>query len=139
MHCTGQSADLSRPGVTEQVWHEAGGEFWKRVIYGRRLIRIGRRAKQRPADGSGGFDVGGIVAGLWDLVVEHEAWCGWGNLGEMAARHKKDRDNSTGKAMAEIIAYDRHLRRLVVEKSGIDPQILDFLFGRSLEKILAMI
>lgn len=72
------------------------------------------------------------VAGLWELVVEHEARCGWGNLGEMAARHKKDRDKSTGKAMAEIIAYDRHLRRLVVEKSGIDPQILDFLFGRPL-------
>jgi hypothetical protein len=31
------------------------------------------------------------------------------------------------------------LRRLVVEKSRIDPEILDFLFGRPLEKILAMV
>lgn len=79
------------------------------------------------------------VAGLWELVVEHEARCDWANLGEMAARHKKDRDKSTAKALAEIVAYDRHLRRLVVEKSGIDLQILDFLFGRALEKILVMI
>ncbi|MFZ1199260.1 MAG: YkgJ family cysteine cluster protein [Desulfobacterales bacterium] len=79
------------------------------------------------------------VAGLWDLVMSHEEKCSWGKLGEMVARLKKDGDNSAGKVMAEIVAYDRHLRRLVVENSGIDPQILDFLFGRPLAKILAMI
>ena len=102
-------------------------------------IRIGRRAKQLPADGSGGSGDSGDVAVLWDLVVEHEARCDWANLGEMAARHKKDRDKSTAKALAKIVAYDPHLRRLVVEKSGIDPQIFDFPFGRPLAKILAMI
>ncbi|MEJ2477167.1 MAG: hypothetical protein P8Y40_06655 [Desulfobacterales bacterium] len=79
------------------------------------------------------------VAGLWDLVTEHEARCGCEKLAEMMARLKKERQKRTEKAVAEILNYDRHLRRLVVEKSRIDPEILDFLFGRPLEKIMAMV
>jgi ribosomal protein L31E len=56
----------------------------------------------------------------------------------MMAHLKKERRKRTEKAIAEILNYDRHLRQLVVEKSQIDPEILDFLFGRPLEKILAM-
>jgi Fe-S-cluster containining protein len=79
------------------------------------------------------------VAGLWEMVAEHEARCGCEKLAEMMAYLKKGRRKTTEKAIAEILNYDRHLRRLVVEKSRIDPAILDFLFGRPLEKILAMV
>lgn len=79
------------------------------------------------------------VAGLWDLVAEHEARCSCEILGEMMAHFKKEQQKRTEKAIAEILNYDRHLRHLVVEKSRIDPEILDFLFGRPLEKILAMV
>ena len=79
------------------------------------------------------------VAGLWDVVAEHEVRCGCEKLAEMTAHLKKERQKSAENAIAEMINYDRHLRRLVVEKSRIDPQILDFLFGRPLEKILAMV
>ncbi|MDP4726270.1 MAG: YkgJ family cysteine cluster protein, partial [Desulfobacterales bacterium] len=79
------------------------------------------------------------VAGLWDLVAEHEARCSCEKLAEMMAHFKKERQKRTERAIAEILNYDRHLRRLVVEKSRIDPEILDFLFGRPLEKILAMV
>jgi Fe-S-cluster containining protein len=79
------------------------------------------------------------AAGLWDLVVEHEARCSCEKLGEMMAQLKKERQQRTKKAIAEILNYDRHFRQLVVEKSRIDPEILDFLFGRPLEKILAMV
>jgi Fe-S-cluster containining protein len=79
------------------------------------------------------------VAGLWDLVAEHEARCSCEKLGEMMANFKKERQQRTKKAIAEILNYDRHLRQLVVEKSRIDPEILDFLFGRPLEKTLAMV
>jgi len=78
------------------------------------------------------------VAGLWEMVAEHEARCGCEKLAEMMAYLKKERQKRTENAIAEILNYDRHLRRLVVEKSRIDPEILDFLFGRPLEKILAM-
>ena len=79
------------------------------------------------------------VAGLWDLVAEHEARCSCEKLVEMMALFKKERQKRTERAIAEILNYDRHLRRLVVEKSRIDPEILDFLFGRPLEKILVMV
>lgn len=79
------------------------------------------------------------VAGIWDLVAEHEARCNCEKLGEMMAYFKKERQQRTQKAIAEIINYDRLLRQLVLERSRIDPEILDLLFGRSLEKILVMI
>jgi Fe-S-cluster containining protein len=79
------------------------------------------------------------VAGLWDLVTEHEARCSCEKFTEMMAHLKKERRKRTEKAVAEMLSYDRHLRRLVVEKSRIDPEILDFLFGRPLEKILAIV
>jgi Fe-S-cluster containining protein len=79
------------------------------------------------------------VTGLWDLVAEHEVRCSCEKLAEMMAHFKKEGQKKTEKAIAEILNYDRHLRRLVVEKSRIDPEILDFLFGRPLEKILAMV
>jgi Fe-S-cluster containining protein len=79
------------------------------------------------------------VAGLWDMVAEHETRCSCVKLAEMMANLKKERPKRTEKAVAEMLNYDRHLRRLVVQKSRIDPEILDFLFGRPLEKILAML
>jgi Fe-S-cluster containining protein len=79
------------------------------------------------------------VAGLWDLVAEHEARCSCEKLAEMMAHFKKQRQKRTEKAIVEILNYDRHLRQSVVEKSRIDPEILDFLFGRPLEKSLAMV
>jgi len=78
------------------------------------------------------------VPGLWEVVAEHEVRCGCEKIAEMMAGLKKERQKSTENAVAEILNYDRQLRRLVVEKSRIDPEILDFLFGRPLAKILAM-
>ncbi len=41
--------------------------------------------------------------------------------------------------LARILASDRDLRRLAVERAGLDPEDLDFLFGRSLAEVLAPI
>jgi Fe-S-cluster containining protein len=78
------------------------------------------------------------VAGLWELVTEHEARCSYAKLGELMAQFKSGRQKKTENAVAEIVAYDRHLRRLAVEKGRIDSEILDFLFGRPLHKTLKM-
>ena len=38
--------------------------------------------------------------------------------------------------MLEIIRYDAEIRKLVVARGGLDPEMLDFLFGRPLTKTL---
>jgi Fe-S-cluster containining protein len=77
------------------------------------------------------------VAGLWELVRDHEARCGFDAIGRLAAaRHKAGGSEAVAK-IEEIVRYDEHLRRLVIEKGGVDPAILDFLFGRPLAQTIA--
>ncbi|WP_415518802.1 MAG: YkgJ family cysteine cluster protein [Desulfovibrio aminophilus] len=66
---------------------------------------------------------------LLELVAEHERRCpvsGYAGLLESDA--PEDR-----RSRAAMLAWDREVRLLLTEKSGMDPAILDFLFGRPLE------
>lgn len=68
---------------------------------------------------------------LLELVAEHERRCpvsGFARLLESGA--PEDR-----RSRAAMLAWDREVRLLVGEKSGMDPAILDFLFGRPLEQL----
>ncbi len=38
--------------------------------------------------------------------------------------------------LAEVISYDAEIRKLVVSKGELDPEMLDFLFGRPLTKTI---
>ncbi len=73
----------------------------------------------------------GTISGLWDLAATHEKECGLDRIGRLMAGDDPDRG-----ALARIMAYDREMRNLVTERSGIDPEILDFLFGRPLARIM---
>ena len=79
-------------------------------------------------------DLIGSIRGLWDLVQTHEERCSQRKLAAMIARLQTPPDPSRTDAICRCIAYDRHLRRLTVEKSGISPSLLDFLFGRPLQE-----
>ncbi len=79
-------------------------------------------------------DLIGSIQGLWDLVQTHEERCSQRKLAAMIARLKTAPDPALTDAICRCIAYDRHLRRLTVEKSGISPALLDFLFGRPLQE-----
>jgi Fe-S-cluster containining protein len=68
---------------------------------------------------------------LLDLVAEHEQRCpvsGYAGLLESEAPGDRRRRDA-------MLAWDREVRLLVTEKSGMDPAILDFLFGRPLEQL----
>jgi Fe-S-cluster containining protein len=81
-------------------------------------------------------DLLGSVSGLWDVVQTHEQRCAYRKIEQWVS--KIDQGDQTARAaLNEMIAYDRHLRSLTVEKSGIDPALLDFLFGRPLSETLA--
>mgnify|MGYP005844073831 CR=1 FL=1 len=72
------------------------------------------------------------VPGLWDLVTSHETECS-----PERVRVLNDRDAGDRRALARITAYDREMRRLVTERSGLDPELLDFLLGRPLSRVIA--
>ena len=72
------------------------------------------------------------VAGLWDLVADHETRCSYARLEQLARAFKRSQDVETASAIVEMIGYDQHLRQLVAEKMCTRGQILNFLFGRPL-------
>ena len=78
------------------------------------------------------------IGGLWELVEDHERRCSYAGLharvreGTIAGRLKQE------KAILEILGYDAHVRQLAVEKGGLDPRMLDFIFGRSLADTVKM-
>ncbi|RTZ99493.1 MAG: YkgJ family cysteine cluster protein [Deltaproteobacteria bacterium] len=81
-------------------------------------------------------DLLGTISGLWEVVQAHEQRCAYRDIEKLAARLKEGAHTDARAELNEMVAYDRHLRSLTVEKSGIDPAMLDFLFGRPLSETL---
>lgn len=71
----------------------------------------------------------GGVAGLWDLICEHEARCGWTAINLLA---EAGGEKELAQVM-EMVSYDRALRDLFMEK-GTDASMHDFLLGRPLSE-----
>jgi Fe-S-cluster containining protein len=78
------------------------------------------------------------VAGLWDLVEEHQRRCSYEIIQNFIDRNKSDKKTDSMKGLIEIINYDMHFRQLVVDRGEVDPEILDFLFGRPLTDTIRM-
>jgi len=76
------------------------------------------------------------VNGLWSLVTEHQDKCSYEKLKSLADTAHKDINGGAGKSILEMIRYDMHLRKIVVEKGGLDSGMIEFLFGRPLTKTI---
>ncbi|MCG6911701.1 MAG: YkgJ family cysteine cluster protein [Deltaproteobacteria bacterium] len=80
------------------------------------------------------------IAGLWDLVQEHERQCSYPKL--KLILNDMDRNRDTGfqrtavASTVTMVRYDREVRDLVVSKGGVEPGMTDFLFGRPLSKTI---
>jgi len=69
---------------------------------------------------------------IWDLIIDHQNRCGYGRIRQLLDTGK-DRDKSkTEEEIRFLVRYDSHLRSLLSEKGGMDPDMMDFLFGQSL-------
>jgi Fe-S-cluster containining protein len=78
------------------------------------------------------------MEGLWELVEDHQKRCDYGLLEALINTFKDNKDKDDEEKIFEIIRYDAQLRNLVVEKGGLDIEMLDFLFGRPLLKTITM-
>ena len=76
------------------------------------------------------------VEGLWDLIAGHQKRCDYAKIQKLIKDLEGSPKNNARRELAEIIKYDIEIRELVVSKGGMDPEMLDFLFGRPLTKTL---
>lgn len=84
-------------------------------------------------------DVIGTVEGLWDLVTEHELRCSYKTIGKLINKKGKIKKGLLSEEVSELVEYDKIIRELVVKKGELDPDLLDFLFGRPLSETLKQI
>lgn len=71
--------------------------------------------------------------GLIDLVTEHQARCDYRRVGQWAARIRQGGEVAQAvESLLELIRFDQSLRKVTVERSRLDPEMLEFLFGRPL-------
>jgi hypothetical protein len=76
------------------------------------------------------------IKGLWDLVKDHQVRCDYKKIQPLIKDLAGSNSDHTRRKLLEIIRYDAEIRKLVVSKGGLDPDMLDFLFGRPLTKTL---
>jgi Fe-S-cluster containining protein len=95
----------------------------------------------KPAEALYGVDrldraaIFGQIHWLMDLTASHEEKCGYDKL-DALCRLRQDGDRDAAQAILESVRYDVEMRRVVEEKTGLDVEMMDLIFGRPLEKTL---
>ena len=79
------------------------------------------------------------VDGLWDLVDDHQERCDYGHVAELAQQARRPSPSKGPQQdLLELVRYDENLRQLTVERMNLDPEMLEFLFGRPLSFTIGM-
>ncbi|MBG0788873.1 MAG: YkgJ family cysteine cluster protein [Desulfovibrionaceae bacterium] len=73
---------------------------------------------------------------LLDLIAEHDGKCDPARM-EALAKAAREGDREAGQALKEMVVFDMEIRRLVPERTGMSPDMNEFLFGRPLRVLLA--
>ena len=73
---------------------------------------------------------------LLELIAEHDAKCPPVRMEELA-KAAREGDREAGEALKEMVVFDMEVRRLVPERTGMDRDMNEFLFGRPLRVLLA--
>lgn len=71
--------------------------------------------------------------GLWDLIEAHEKSCSYDRI--RAWLEGLDAE-SMRRRLAEVKTYDAEIRKLMVSRGRLEPDMLDFLLGRPVEQVL---
>jgi len=73
------------------------------------------------------------VPGLWDVIQEHQHHCDYGRIYKLREQLKRNpADKTAAQNLRELIAYDSLIRERLSKKGNMDPDLMDFLFGRPL-------
>ena len=76
------------------------------------------------------------VEGLWDLIEDQQKRCSYSDLKRFIDALASEEKDSALKGILDIIEYDRRIRELVVQKGGLDPDVVEFIFGRPITETI---
>jgi Fe-S-cluster containining protein len=75
-------------------------------------------------------DLISVVAGLWDLIDDHQTRCSYEKVNKFVQALGGGKKDEALQGLLDILHYDERIRKLVVQKGGLDPDTVSFLFGR---------
>lgn len=78
-------------------------------------------------------DILKTVNPLWEIILRHENRCSHGELERSVARLGATRGETVGDVLA-ILAFDHHVREFVQEKLSLEPETMEFFFGKELRE-----
>jgi Fe-S-cluster containining protein len=78
------------------------------------------------------------VEGLWNLVEEHQSRCSYDKIRHFVKKLDGEKKNEAIERIYDILSYDDSIRELVVKKGKMDPENLEFLFGRPIVATIRM-
>lgn len=78
------------------------------------------------------------VEGLWNLIEDHQSRCSYNKIRHFVKELDGEKKNEAIKGIYDILSYDDSIRELVVKKGKMDPENLEFLFGRPVEVTIKM-
>jgi len=78
------------------------------------------------------------VEGLWDLIKDHQSRCSYDKIKHFVKELDGEKKNEAIEGIYDILLYDDSIRELVVKKGKMDPENLDFLFGRPIVATIRM-
>ncbi|MFO7932021.1 MAG: YkgJ family cysteine cluster protein [Desulfosalsimonas sp.] len=79
----------------------------------------------------------GNVDWIMDLIRTHEEKCGYEAIGELVENRRRRQPGAADK-ISEALRYDAEMRRVLKEKTGLNAEFMDLVFGRPLEKTISV-
>ena len=73
---------------------------------------------------------------LWELVSDHQRRCDYREIQRLLSFSDSKSGEYGPAQVCEMVRYDTHFRKLLAEKGGMDPDPMDFLFGRPLAETI---
>jgi len=73
---------------------------------------------------------------IWRLVSDHDKRCSYAMINRFMGPIGRTPPKKVSPEIREMVRYDIHFRKLLEEKGGIDPDLMDFLFGKPLNETL---
>ena len=70
------------------------------------------------------------IEGLWELIVAHEKNCDHNAINRALQDLHGAFDKQAQTVLTNAIQYDSAVRQLVLENGNVEPEMIDFIFGR---------
>lgn len=78
------------------------------------------------------------IEGLWNLIEDHQSGCSYDKIKHFIKELDGEKKNEAINGIYDILIYDDSIRELVVKKGKMDPENLNFLFGRPVRVTIKM-